>query len=174
MVERGFSFVQTLVRPGRGRVQIKPPVGQAMGEDAADRAPGAQQIALRCLGAELAGPKLVRRQIDADSMAGLPVRRDLQHGRAAEAAMGKEKFLPKAPRSGGGDHLGRDSRQTGKAREVLRSEGEGDERRPAGLNGQAELLRDLVAERGGSHLRNRQAPGGDDQGAPREQATVGF
>ncbi len=65
-VERAFGFVEALVRPGRGRVQRQPSVGQAMGKNAADRAAGAQQITLRCLGAELAGPELAGRKIDHD------------------------------------------------------------------------------------------------------------
>ena len=91
-----------------------------MGKNAAERGPGAAKIALRCLGAKFTGPELLRRKIDHHRLAGLPVRRDLQHGRPAEAAVSKEQLFSKAPGPGRGDHLGRNSRQIGVAREVFR------------------------------------------------------
>jgi hypothetical protein len=156
-------------------VQRQPAVGQAMRKDAVDRASGAQQIALRYLGAQCFGPEPVRRKIDHDGVAGLPVRRDLQYRRAAEAAVGKEKLFPKAPQPGGGDDLGRNlppDRRSG-----VRSSGAKVSGTSAGRQGcsrKPNCCATLVAKRSSAHLRNGQAPGGDDQGAPGENAAVGL
>ena len=111
---------------------------------------GARQIAACWPRANRAGPQPVRRKIDDQRLARLPIRGNLQHGRPAEAAVSEKQFFPKAARPGRGDDLGGNSRQIGIAREVFRNKGERNQCRPARLQPQAKLLRDLVAERGGA------------------------
>src|ERR1700735_1328217 len=85
---------------------------------------GAREIALRYLGAQWFGPEAARRKVDRHRPAGLPVRRSLQYGRAAETAMGEEKFFSKARRTGRSDGFGRYSCQRGVVVEIRGTKGE--------------------------------------------------
>ena len=62
------------------------------------------------------------RKIDDHGSAGVPIRRDLQNGRAAETAVREQHFFAKALLADRGDHLGRNPGQVGVLLLILRVE----------------------------------------------------
>src|SRR5271156_3265950 len=104
-----------------------------MRKNRAQRGARTQEIALRNLGTQFAGPKLLRGKVDQNSLTGLPVRRDLQHCRATKAAVCEEQLLLKAAGPGTGDHFRRNSRQIGIAVEVVSRKSKRHQCRPAWL-----------------------------------------
>ena len=107
----------------------------------------------------------LRGEIDLDRVAFFPVGRDLQDGRAAEAAVGDQQFFDEAGFGG----WSVDADQCGEAGE-LGPGGffTGEEKRDQGWAGfddsQAELAGEVVAECGCSEFGDGKAAGGDDEG----------
>ena len=186
------------VGPVGGWVEGEPALGEAGGED------GAEKIvaALRSRRGSVDGGKDLRRAADwwerggeHGSMTlrsgarsrwmgspGLPVGGDLQDGGAAEAAVGDEDLFAEGGWGGAGA-LGALAVAMTSAERPVRShqralfcgvEDERDERGAGGDDVEAELVGDLVAEGGGAHLGDGEAAGGDDDGVGVEGAGGGL
>ena len=98
-----------------------------------------------------------------DGLCPVPVGRDLEDGGAAETTMGEKHFLAEGIFPGRGDDFGGDTRERGIALLISAMEEERDEGWASGNDVVAELAGEVIAERGGAHLRDGEAAGGDDK-----------
>jgi len=114
---------------------VRPTGPQGAGEEGAQRGPEGGGIAAAWLCAQRSGAVFFRSEVDGDGSAWLPVRRDLQDGRAAEPAMREKHLLAEARLSFGSDDLGGKAGEVRIAGAVFRLPGERNERGAAGLDG---------------------------------------
>ncbi len=190
-VEEGFEAVEGGVGEGLGGgggVHGEPALGPAGRKQGAEDGGEGGVVAAGVGGAEGCKGVAAGGEIEQDGLAGLPVGRDLQDGRAAEAAVGDEDFLAESGcvrslvccglRVEAAALLNDASAETParspQVSEVGGSKGERDEG-GAGLDeGEAELAGEFVAEAGGAHFGDREAAGGDDEGRREKRAGGGF
>ena len=158
------------VGPAVGGVAGEPAVGEAGGEVGAETIGGGGGGSW----GEVGEGRLVRGEVEGEGGVAVgEVRGDLEDGGTAEAAMGEEELVTEGWRRGagavwggscGGDDFGGDAGDLAPEGEVGWGEGEGDERGAGWDEGDAEVLRDLVADAGGADLGDGEATGGDDEG----------
>ena len=162
-VQPAFQFIKCVIRPAFGRGDFAEPVGQTRGqmrtEGGLERSPVAA-----CVGfAQRREERVAGRPIDADRFRFVPIRRDLQDGRAAEAAMREEHLLAEGAFAASNRYCCGDAGEIGEAVVLCTGKSERDKRRSARLNGNLKLAGDVVAESCCAHFGYRQATGGDDE-----------
>ena len=130
-------------------------------------AQGGSRIAARIVLQQRCRHVAIRGEVEAKCRSGLPVRGDLEHGWATQAAVRNQHFFAEGRRSLAGasrrDHLDREAGQVAPAVRVLFIEDQGNEAGSAINDTKAKLLGEVISEAGCTHLRDRQATGGDDQ-----------
>ncbi len=172
-VQTALQVIEGGVGPVRWRSQFSQLVGEAGGQRDAQRRFERGEITAGVGRAEGREEFAVGKPVDVDGLGLLPIGRDLQDGRAAEAAMREEHLLAKAALAGGSDDRRRDAGEAGKMRALRTGEGQRNERGAAGFDGDAELARDVVAETSGADFGNGEASGGDDESGSRVEGVAG-
>ena len=102
-------------------------------------------------------------RFDDESVAGVPIRRYLQDGRAAEAAMREQDVLSKDDAAAPHICIKRHTAQFAKRSAFVAAKRERHESRPNLRHAQAELPRDVVAEGRRANFRDREAARCDDK-----------
>lgn len=184
------------VGPVLGRRDFREPIGEALREHGAEGVAESRWIAagLRLeQGTEDAGAwRQSGREIDRQRRAGLPIRRGLKNGGAAEAAMGEEHLLAKTRRMfptlrtmrlsegwgtpllfggcGPSDDISGDAGERSPMR-FLATEDEGNQRRPRLDDAKTELPGKIVGKGRCAELGDGKAAGGDDESVRYEFAS---
>src|SRR6185312_9734261 len=113
--------------------------------------------------AQLNGQLAIGSEIQRNGLSWFPVRRNLQDGRAAQAAMSNQHFFTKVLRPDRRDDLSRNSSQIAKMRRVILIESKRHQSRPRLDDLQPKLPRQIVTKACSAHLGDRQAARSDDQ-----------
>jgi len=166
VVELALEFFEGGIGKGWRRVEVEPANGEAIGHESLKSRASSGESAGASV-AEGGGGVLPGREIDAEGLPRLPIRGDLEDGRAAEAAMGDEHAFGEAW-SGrivgeSGNDFGGDAGEVAVVFAVGGGERERDEGGARGDDVQPELAGEIVAERSGADFGNGQAAGGDDE-----------
>src|SRR5580704_6123218 len=88
-----FQGSEGLIGPGSWRVRVEPAVRQAMGEELSQLGSQRGEISRSGCVAKCCGHFASGREIDQDWLRVLPIGRDLQDCRAAQAAMRDQQFF---------------------------------------------------------------------------------
>ena len=93
VMQTPFTGIESCTGPSGRRAGIGELIGQPLRHNVSQSLPECRRIAACARRAQRGKNLSVRRKIDDQGFAGLPVRRSLQDGGAAEAAMGEEEFF---------------------------------------------------------------------------------
>jgi hypothetical protein len=104
-----------------------------------------------------------RQPVDGDRVAGLPVVGNLQDGGAAETVVGKKDILSELFFPAADSGLQGDPGQVSQCLLILLRVQQGNQARPAGCRGQAELVCELIAPIARPGLWVAESASGDDQ-----------
>src|SRR5579862_560128 len=116
---------------------------------------------------------LLRGEVERECCPLAPVRRNLQDGGTAEAAVGNEHVLVEAATSNGGDDASRDSGEIAEALLIGLKKHERHERGARLDDLESEVAGEVVAEAGGAHLWDGQASRSNDECGSAELAAMG-
>lgn len=106
VVQPAFAGLEGGGGPAIGGGDVNQSICEALWEHGAQGQPQSRRVTPRTDCEEGTEHFHVGREIDEEPLAGLPIRRCLQHGGAAEAAMGDEEFFAKLRLAGLDDRFG--------------------------------------------------------------------
>ena len=149
------------MRETGGQISASTVFGSALGRE---RLRSSSNAAASCAGS----------QIERDRIALPPVGRDLQNGRAGQAAVREQNVLAKALPRAGRDRLERNAGQKLANPSASRRRRQRHQRRQRLGHAQAEAARHVIGKTGRAHFRDRQAAGRQHQRRRGEAAVAGF
>lgn len=171
-VQLPFQILEAGIGVIRWGVEFEPARGEATGKKFLKGLAGSAEVSAG-RSTERGGGVARGYEIEMDGLALLPVGRDLEDGRAAEASMREEHFFAERMFSGGSNNLRGNAREFGITPMIGTVENQRNEGGARGDDFVAELAGEVVAEGSGAHLGDGEASCGNNENRRTELRGIG-